>query len=1046
MINLKNFSITLSLILLYTVQLSVFANNPQNTIAQGISITGTVIDENGSPLPGVNIILIGTSNGTSSDVNGRYAINVPNENAVLQFSFVGFITSEVTVGSRKVVDVTLIENLQMIEEVVVVGYGTQRKSDVTGSISIVTSDDLLRTPSFSAISGLKGIASGVNVFINSGMPGGQQRVVIRGISSINAVADPLFVVDGVVMENFEFLNPNDIERMEVLKDASATAIYGARGSAGVILVTTKRGLKSEGAKVSYSGYLAFASLPKKMEVMNSSEFMQAWKIALQNGVNYGTKITESEATRLWTEISRNSAGYPQYYDLFKINGTFNPEGWKDLNDNSLEPLYDTNWQDEVMGQGAISHNHQLNIQQGGKNSSTGVFLNYTDQEGLLMNTYMKRINARLSHDSKPLKWLSTSVNLMVNHTWQNETPIGSGGLDAIRTMIEMPPIFPIKWPDGNWSNTNLGISGFSFEPLANPVHFLTVREQLWLRTQINGNVGLTLHLADGLDFRTQIGADGHLRNQKQYYPYGVTNQDNSGKGQALLNHYQSLYWQQTNYLNYNKVLDKHRINAMVGIEWSERVSYSASNNVGDFPTNVTGYNNIGSGAEQNSQSSSYSRWALMSYIGRFAYTYFDKYMVTLTAREDGSSRFGANNKFGFFPSLGLGWMVSNENFMKDFEWLDQLKLHTSYGVTGNNEIDPYRSLAVYTTGTILINSVRASSASPSRLANPDLRWERQKMYDAGFNLNMFGNRLNFDISWYYKYTDDLLLEAPIPYTSGFNSIFKNVGAISSRGWDILVNGTIVKKREFEWNAMLNANFNANKVEKLNEGNADMFVGDNWVNAQVIMRVGEPLGCWWGFERLGIHDGTDGRRGEALRTENKTILGKGTPDWMGSFINRLRYKNFDFSADIQFSIGGKIRQDFYHTTEDRFGYTSGLKTILTQSWREGDPFDQPNKVQAISNAPLDFASTMMDTRWLADASYLRGNLFQLGYTLSPKLVSDMHISALRAYLSVENLFLICSKDFQGYDPEASTRGRFEQNAFFFQYPRPRTFTVGLNLTF
>ncbi len=1022
---------------------------PRGITLQGIAVSGTITDNNGESMPGVNVIVKGTTTGVVTDGSGKYSITVPSESAVLVFSFIGFSSQEITVGSRRNIDVSLAEDTREIEEVVVVGYGTQRKSDVTGSVSIVDSKDLLRTPSFSAISGLKGIASGVNVFVNSGRPGGKQTVVIRGQSSIKSVTGPLYVVDGVVMEDFQFVNPNDIERMEVLKDASAAAIYGARGAQGVILVTTKRGNKGDGTIVSYSGYVSVNALGRKMEVLDANDYMKAYRISMQNAVKYGGK-TVAEMDSKWTDIAQNSSLNPDYYDLFRINGTFNPRGWQDLNDNTLEPIYNTDWQEEST-RNSVSQSHQLNIQQGGKNSSVGAFLNYTDTEGLMLNTYMKRINARIAYDADALKWLSTGVNLMVNHTWGNETEEGGGGLEAVRSLIEMPTIFPVKYPDGNWSNTTNKINGFGFEASSNPVHFLSVRDRMVYRTQVFGNASLTFHLAEGLDLKTQFGADGQKRTWRRYYPYGVVNMDNGGKGQAQMEYQDVLYWQEETYLTYKKVFDQHRFNGMLGLSWQERTYRKSTNDVGNFPTNAFGFENLGAGSEQNAQSSEYQRWAMNSYFGRLAYTYADKYMATLTARMDGSSKFGANNKYAFFPSAGLGWMISNESFMQDVSWIDQLKLHTSYGMTGNSEIDPYRSLSVYSTTTVLLNSVRASSAYPDRLANPDLRWEKTNQFDVGFNLNMFGNRLNFDASYYYKYTDDLLLDAPIPGSSGFDTYVKNVGAVSNQGLDAMVTGTMISTGDFEWTATVNANYNKNRVEKLNENNADVFVGDNWVGAQVIMRVGEPLACFYGLERLGIKSPeyvaqNGGRVGSALRSKDKKIIGKGMPDWTGSFMTNFRYKNFDLSVDLQFVIGGNIRQDFYHSSEDRFALTSGLKTILTDAWTEGMPTDQPNMVQAIRNGSFDGQDSNFDTRWLAKASYLRGNNFQLGYNFTPQQTSFLHLSALRAYVSVSNLFVVTAKDFQGFDPEGSTRGVFEQNVFFFQYPRPTVYTFGINLTF
>lgn len=443
----------------------VLTKNASPAIAQqGKVVSGTITDSKGEAIIGANVLVKGSSLGTTTDFDGKYSLEVP-AGAVLQVSYIGYLSKEVAVGNQSNINIVLTEDTQALDEVVVVGYGTQRKSDVTGSISVANADDILKTSSFNALAGLKGKASGVNIFTNSGQPGGATRVMIRGIGTINSSSNPLYVVDGVVMEDFQFLNPNDIERIEVLKDASATAIYGARGANGVLMITTKRGISGEGVKVSYNGYVSLSQAASKMDVMNAAEFMEAMKISYENDRKwYGsTKTLTLKDT-----------------ELFNADGT---------------PKYDTDWQDEAT-RTALSHNHQLSIQQGGKNSSVGAFLNYTDQQGVMLNTFMKRINAKLTYDAKPLSWLSTGVNVLVNHTWQNDTDEGGGGQVARRTMIEMPAIFPVKYPNGKWSNS-FSTSDFSFEAMANPVHALETMERMRYRTQIFGNAALTFHLLPG---------------------------------------------------------------------------------------------------------------------------------------------------------------------------------------------------------------------------------------------------------------------------------------------------------------------------------------------------------------------------------------------------------------------------------------------------------------------------------------------------------------------------------------------------------------------
>lgn len=991
--------------------------------AQSVTIKGTVTDVNGEPLIGVTVQVQGTSAGTVTDIDGNYLLsNVPAGGSIV-VSYVGMQPQTIPVQGRSTINVTLSEDTELLDEVVVVGYGTMRKSDVTGSIAVAKAEDILKNSSFNALDGLKGKASGVNIFSNSGQPGGPSRVIIRGIGTINSSSNPLYVVDGVVMEDFQFLNPNDIESVEVLKDASSSAIYGARGANGVILVTTKRGGQSARPRISYNGYVSVSNPASKMEVMNAAEFMEALDIANKNLAKYWPDRPQETFT-------------PSDPRLFNADGS---------------PKYDTDWQDEAT-RTAISHNHQLSIQQGGENSSVGAFLNYTDQQGVMLNTFMKRVNAKMTYDAKPIKWLSTGINVLVNHTWQNDTDEGGGGQVPRRTMIEMPPILPVKL-DGEWTNSFTPTDPFRFEAMANPVHVLETSERLRYRTQLFGNAALTFHLTPHLDLKTQLGVDGHLRKWKEYYPTDLIN-ISSPNGRAYMSDTQVLYWQEETYLTYNNTFGKNRLNAMAGLSWQERVETWSGMQTEGFANNIFGFHNLGVGTIPGSPWSGYNRWAMNSYFLRGAYSYDDKYMATVTARMDGSSRFGENNKYAFFPSVGLGWLVSGEDFMKDMTAIDMLKLHTSYGVTGNTEIGTYSSLATISSGTSLIDGNRVTTQWLSRLANPDLQWEKTNQFDFGFNLILLQNRINLDVSAYYKLTTDLLLARPVPHSTGYTSVMDNIGSVSNRGLDFLLNTTNVLTDDFRWNSTLNLNFNKNRIEKLGENDEDIEPGPNWVSgSQTILRVGESLSSFYGYERLGVWTEEEaaeaakvGRHvGEAKRSTDKKILGKGVPDWTGSFINTLNYKNFDFTLDLQFTTGVQILQQFYHSGEDRFGYTSGLRTILTEGYNGSNP---NTMVQAIRNANLAGQSSELDSRWVADGSYLRGNVIQLGYTFDNELTKRMNISNLRAYLNVNNAFVLHSKDFQGYDPEGTSQGNHQwgQNMFFFQYPKPRTFTLGINLTF
>ncbi|WP_080904672.1 TonB-dependent receptor [Parabacteroides sp. Marseille-P3160] len=999
---------------------------------QGRKITGIITDSNGDPVIGANVLIRGTTNGSITDINGNYTLERVTPDAILQVSYIGYLTQEIPVGNQTQINVTLIEDSKTLEEVVVVGYGTMRKSDVTGSIAVAKGEDLLKSQNFSALDNLRGKASGVNIYSNSSQPGTYaNRVVIRGMSTINSSSNPLYVVDGVVMEDFHLLNPNDIESIEVLKDASAAAIYGARGANGVILVTTKRGNKGEGTSVSYQGSISLSTVSRYMDLLNAQEWTDAFMIGLENENKYQGKS--------W---SLNRADWFTDRNYFDANGN---------------PLYDTDWQKEAT-RIAISHNHQLNIQQGGKNSSVGAFLNYTDQQGILNNTYNKRVNAKLAYDAKPLPWLSTAINLLVNHTWGRYTPEDGGGQEARRTMIEMLPWLPVRDANGKYttSSSSSMAETFGFEGMSNPVMILDLQKRMRYNTQIFGNAALTFHLLDGLDLKTQLGIDNHQRTYKGYSSVSLNN-ISMPNGWAEINHTNTLYWQEETYLTYNKVFDEHRINAMAGLSWQERTyNYDRSRTEG-FDDDFYEYNNLGVGTTPSSPESDWNSWAMNSYFLRLAYTYKDRYSATVTGRYDGSSKFGENNKYAFFPSAGLAWIASNEDFLSNNELISTLKLHTSYGLTGNSEIDPYQSLASVSAGTWLLDGTRSPYSYISSMANPDLKWEKTAQWDIGFNLGLFDNRLNFDIAYYHKKTTDLLLESPLPTSTGFDWVLKNIGSVQNQGLDIMIDGTPVQTKDFTWTSTLNMNYNKNKVLSLGENDEDILL-NSWVGGyESIIRVGENMNSFYGYKRYGVYttedyeagDCTLNQVGRAKRSADKEILGKGTPDWTGSFINNFRYKNFDLTIDMQFVWGVETMQQFYHSTYDRFGITNGLSNILYDAYDGTNPNTMQQAIY-LTNSGHAGQDTTVDSAWIVDGSYLRVNLIQLGYTFAPKQCKAIGISGLRVYGNANNPFLICSGDFNGYDPESTSQygdsEKFGQNMTFFSYPRATTFTLGVNVTF
>lgn len=997
-------------------------------------VTGRVTDAaTGEPLVGVTVIVRDTNVGTTTDADGIFSLNIPEDAEMLAFSYIGYITEEVPIGDETNFDIELSADVATLDDLVVVGYGVQRRSEVTGSVGIVTADELTPT-SFNALQGLRGKVAGVNIFTNSGAPSGSNRVVIRGTGSINASTDPLFVVDGVAMEDgINFLNPNDIESIEVLKDASATAIYGARGANGVVLVTTTRGGTGESINVGYDTNLSIGNMRGRMDVLNAEEFMEVQRIGLQNVPLFNSEVEEAPVHEYWLDP-----------DLFDSEGN---------------PIYDTDWQDEAT-RTAFSHDHNLRIQGGTDRSSLGAVLNYTDREGILLNSYMRRSSLKVTYDVTPLDWLKLGTNVTFSRINENYVEEGGGGQDVRRTMIEMAPIFPIKWPEGTqrageYSNQTHANS-LTLEGQANPVHRLLEEDRLRDRDQLFGNTYMAVQISPYLEFRTQLGINSEKYEERRYRPSDMIA---AGAPDGIANYgtREVFYWQSENYLTYEQDFSRSRLNAVLGASWQERQFESFSQEVRGFADDFFRFNNFGAATNISSPNSNAYEWTLNSYFNRITYSLDDKYSLTFTSRLDGSSRFGANSRWGFFPSAGFSWLASNEDFLSDVDFIDMLRFRTSYGVTGNTEIGVFRSLATIGSGTSLIGNERRSTAFTTRLPNPELEWEKTYQFNIGTEANLFNQALSLEVDFYHKLTTDLLLDRPVPGTTGFTVIQDNIGAVSNRGFDVKLVTQNIRSSNFFWTTTLNFNYNRNRVERLGAGDEDIFPGPSWVSgSQTILRVGEPIGNFYGFERLGTW-GTDEADeaadvgnipGEAKRSVDRTIIGNGLPDFTGSFINSVNFRNFDFMLDLQFVLGSDIMQQFLHTAEDRQALTNGLATQLHNAWTEDN---QNTMYQRIRHQPRSGQNTQADSHWIVDGSYLRGNLIQVGYNFDPNTLNRWGLSQLRVALSVENAFVIHSDDFKGYDPEASSWQGDDvkvhtQNIFFYQYPRPRTFSLGIRLQF
>ncbi len=1004
--------------------------------AQSRTITGTVTDAtDGAPLPAVTVNLKGSATTTVTNENGSFSIEVAGSGGTLVFSFVGYKGVEVAIGASNTINVALENEAQALDDIVVIGYGTAKKSDLTGSVATVRAEKLVDMPVPNITQALQGKVAGVEVAVNSNAPGAGAKVRIRGLGSINSNLDPLYVVDGVVGVNGNSLNPNDIASIEVLKDASSTAIYGSRGANGVIMVTTKRG-RAGATRVTYDGNVNVAELTRSLPVLDANEFMQVYNQMYANGQKYDPDGQVQTPPR-----ELNHANYPLLFDA---------------NDR---PLYNTNWEKEVY-RPATSHNHNLSFQGGTDKTLYSASLGYLDQNGIMTTSNFKRYSGRFTLDNEVNKWLRIGGNLNIIKTDQRVVHDGNGGLNVPRMVSEALPILPVKYPDGTWAG-NSNITGM--EGGANPVHIANNRFSLNNNFQALGNTYLQFKLAKNLEFKSDFGFDLSTLKTNFYSASDLHNLSMNQGGVANINSHHNAYWQSENYLNWNKEFNNgHRMTAMVGASWQQftyqRLRAETQNMIDDFFQ----WHNLGAGSLRSASESEDYKWAMNSYYARVTYNISNKYLFTATGRYDGSSKFGVNNQYAFFPSIGAAWRISEENFLKDNTTISDLKLRASFGVTGNSEIGVARSKAQIGVAQTILNGQNASSLLPNYLGNPNLKWEATQQTDIGLELGLFNNRVILNADYYVRNTNDLLLQTPIPWSSGMNTnnVYINVGSVKNSGVELNLNTVNIQTRDFTWSTNFIFAANKNKITKLRDGNADIFPGPNFLGQNNILRVGESIGSFWGRTRLGTygeHEAAEaalqglkpGDRKYLLNddgSEHYSVIGRSIPKWTGNFSSTINYKSWDFTFDIRFVQGINTAANFKHSVEDRQGIANSLKTVL-DGWT---PQNQNTMISEIR--PYLFAQdSKFDTWWVEDGSFIRGQNFMLGYVLPGDLTDRLKVNRVRFYVSVQNLFLITN--YTGYDPEVDTfntgygsNSSFSQNIDFFAYPRPRVWNLGVSVNF
>ena len=1020
------------------------------------TITGRVTDENNAALPGVSVIIKGTQKGTITDSNGQYRLDVVDGNAVLVFSFVGYLAKEVVVGNQTSINLTLQADNKMLNEVVVIGYGTSRKSDLTGSVGSVKADQILERPAPSLNQALAGRLPGVQVNTNSGRPGGRTTVRIRGFSSINSSNNPLYVVDGVQLpvgnqnqftNAIDFINPNDIVSVEVLKDASSTAIYGARGANGVILITTKKGKAGEG-RISYNADFSVpGGVPNRVKTLNAKEYLAVEDLAYANIAKY------------------DPAGWAsgKYANLDpKVRRTALRALRPDVFDANLNPLYDTDWFKEST-QHKLSQNHQLNFSGGSDRTQYSLSMGYRDDQGLVKTTYLKRYSGRFTIDDQVKSWLKIGGTLSYNNQSERLSDIN----DAVpRQIVEDFPFLPVKYPDGTYANNR---DYPQAEGTFSSVHRLEGRQFILNTQTLTGSLNSNITLAKGLVLKTILGANiiTQENNQSQTRTLNIGQQ-----GNASASNRKESFWSFENFLTYNKQFGgRHSIDGLVGLSWQETNIFSIGADVRTFATDYFGFNNLGAAAVLGSIGSGAEREAFNSYFGRVNYGLDEKYFVTFTARADGSSKFGENNKFAFFPSGALAWRASEEPFLKNSAVISNLKFRASYGFSGNSEIPPYTSLPLLSSNyAAVINDARVTGTGINRLANPNLQWEKTAQADFGVELGLFKGRVSLEADYYYRKTTDMLLDAPVPLSSGYATIRRNVGSMQNKGVEIGLNTVNVATNDFTWNTNFNISLNRNKVLTLATP-SDIFNvgGPNFTNPTNIIRIGEPVGSFWGLTRLGVWSEaereeaskfTSYRNGltilpgdikyldvngdRAINDADRSIIGNGSPLAWGAMTNSVRYKSIDLTLELQYSYGNDIMDMTLHPSEDRQGLANSYRTVL-DAWT---PTNQNSQIAEIRETRAGYV-TNVDTRWIKDGSFLRGRNLLLGYTLPANLTNRLKMNKFRVYTTVQNFFLLVDKDTLG-DPEATPTNQGNGNSAFSQgmlwhgYPRPTVYMVGFQI--
>ncbi|NJB35215.1 SusC/RagA family TonB-linked outer membrane protein [Croceivirga sp. JEA036] len=1085
--------------------LGVFLLSIGISYGQTQKVSGTVSDDTG-PLPGVSVIVKGTTNGTATDFDGNYEITA-GPNAILTFSYIGYKQKDVKINGRKSLDVTLDADVSALDEVVIIGYGSAKRKDLTGAIASVKGEELDKVKPVTFEGGLAARAAGVQVVQSGGEPGAGFNIRVRGGSSITASNDPLYVIDGFAIQGnssstsvglgnsttspLASIDPSTIESIEVLKDASATAIYGSRGANGVVIITTKGGKKGR-ASLNFETFTGISNIVRPIDLMSGQEFVDFWN----DYFPWNGNIAEDDFN---TRAFRYDDGTPI-----------------DLSDPRVLV---TDWQDEI-SRSALTKSYKVSMSGGGENNTYSGSFSYLNQEGIIKTSAFERYNGNLNINQNISDRLKAGVNLnlginknagIVSAAAEN----GNGRNGIITSAILFSPVQGINRDGDAEYDENGRIISVRNGDITNPLANLEYNSNNRKAFQSFGSVFVQYRIADGLTFKSSLRGNISATKGTAYFSERI-GWGRTANGRAFISNNIGTGLITEQNLNFNKTYGDHNINATAVYEEQQNTfEFNTSGSTG-FDLPGVNLDNLSAATEHIPNRSGFSKSTLKSYLARVQYGYKGRYTFNASARYDGSSRFAEGSKYGFFPSAGVAWNVAEENFLKNSNTINTLRFKASYGETGNTNIGSYRSFAqAGVASTILNGNQLITGAAVSQLANPDLTWETTSQFDAGVSLGLFRNRINLDVDYYNKQTKDLLLEVPLPLTSGFEFSFQNLGSLENTGLEISLNTTNITNENFTWTSNFNISFNDNKV--LDLGGAEEFftraIGDNQIGNDYVIRVGESLGSMFGLQTDGIYnysdfaafDGlSDAEAAEKIRadaaeqgipwydvvyelkegtvlssgqpdatkyrpgmpkfvdqltvdtdgdgvpdeadgivnTDDRTIIGNALPKHFGGFTNNFRYKNLDLSIITQWSYGN----DIYLKTANKgsaqaipflnkIGYVANRWTPETPNtdvpaiWGDGD-----GGINGVAYSNL-----------IHDGSYFRIGNITLGYELPTDLKSTLGLKSCRIYGAVDNVYVWTN--YIGYDPDVSVgNNQLTPGLDADSYPRSRTFRLGLSVGF